>query len=85
MRYTLFGRSGLRISELALGAPTFGEDWGWGANREESKKMFDAFTNAGGNFIDTAHVCVHERLKRDADYTRVIAPYLNPRFRGKPR
>jgi alpha/beta hydrolase family protein len=74
MRYTLFGRSGLRISELALGAPTFGEDWGWGANREESKKMFDAFTNAGGNFIDTAHVCVHERLKRDADYYASYRP-----------
>lgn len=55
MYYKLFGKSGLRVSELALGTMTFGEDWGWGANREECKKMFDSYTNAGGNFIDTAN------------------------------
>jgi aryl-alcohol dehydrogenase-like predicted oxidoreductase len=33
---------------------TFGEDWGWGASKEESRKMFDAFVTAGGNYIDTA-------------------------------
>ncbi|HUA37401.1 MAG TPA: aldo/keto reductase [Candidatus Sulfopaludibacter sp.] len=54
MNYKLLGKSGLRVSELCLGAMTFGEDWGWGANRDESKTMFDAFVNAGGNFIDTA-------------------------------
>jgi len=31
MRYKLLGKSGLRVSELALGTMTFGEDWGWGA------------------------------------------------------
>jgi aryl-alcohol dehydrogenase-like predicted oxidoreductase len=55
MRYRLFGRSGLRVSELALGAMGFGEEWGWGAGREESKRMFDAYAKAGGNFIDTAN------------------------------
>ena len=55
MRYKLFGKSGLRVSELALGTMTFGEDWGWGASREESRKIFDAFAEAGGNFIDTAN------------------------------
>jgi len=54
MRYKLLGRSGLRVSELCLGTMTFGEDWGWGASKEESRKIFDAFVNAGGNFIDTA-------------------------------
>jgi aryl-alcohol dehydrogenase-like predicted oxidoreductase len=34
---------------------SFGEEWGWGASREESRRMFDAFTSAGGNFIDTAN------------------------------
>ena len=29
--YTL-GRSGLRVSRLALGAMTFGTEWGWGAD-----------------------------------------------------
>jgi len=55
MNYKLLGKSGLRVSELALGAMTFGEEWKWGVNKEESKKVFDAFANAGGNFIDTAN------------------------------
>lgn len=55
MRYKLLGRSGLRVSELALGTMTFGEEWGWGASKEESQKIFEAFANAGGNFIDTAN------------------------------
>jgi aryl-alcohol dehydrogenase-like predicted oxidoreductase len=55
MRYKLFGRTGLRVSELCLGAMTFGEDWGWGAPKEECARMLDAFAEAGGNFIDTAN------------------------------
>jgi aryl-alcohol dehydrogenase-like predicted oxidoreductase len=54
MRYKLLGRSGLRVSELALGTMTFGETWGWGASTEESRAMFEAFAEAGGNFVDTA-------------------------------
>jgi aryl-alcohol dehydrogenase-like predicted oxidoreductase len=34
---------------------TFGEDWGWGASKEASRQIFDAFVEAGGNFIDTAN------------------------------
>ena len=55
MRYKLFGKSGLKVSELCLGTMTFGEEWGWGASREESRRMFDAFVDAGGTFIDTAN------------------------------
>jgi len=55
MRYKLLGRSGLRVSEICLGTMTFGEEWGWGASKEESKKVFDAFVEAGGNFVDTAN------------------------------
>jgi aryl-alcohol dehydrogenase-like predicted oxidoreductase len=55
MRYRLFGRSGLRVSELCLGTMTFGEKWNWGASREESRRIFDAFIEAGGNFLDTAN------------------------------
>lgn len=54
MRYKLLGKSGLRVSELGLGTMTFGQDWGWGASWEESRKIFEAFANAGGNFVDTA-------------------------------
>jgi len=56
MRYKLLGRTGLRVSELCLGTMTFGEEWGWGASREESRRMFDAFADAGGNFVDTANL-----------------------------
>lgn len=55
MRFRLLGRSGLRVSELCLGTMTFGETWGWGASRQESGKIFEAFASAGGNFIDTAN------------------------------
>src|SRR5204863_5999982 len=54
MRYRLLGRSGARVSELALGTMTFGEAWGWGADASTSRKIFDAFAEAGGNFVDTA-------------------------------
>ncbi len=43
------------MSELALGTMTFGEDWGWGASKEESRKILDRYAEAGGNFIDTAN------------------------------
>ena len=56
MRYKLLGKSGLRVSELCLGTMTFGEDWGWGSSKDESRKVYDAFREAGGNFIDTANV-----------------------------
>ena len=56
MQYKLLGKSGLRVSELCLGTMTFGEDWGWGSSKEESKKIYDVFREAGGNFIDTANV-----------------------------
>lgn len=55
MRYRLLGRTGLRVSEVCLGAMTFGEEWGWGASKEESRRIFDAFAEAGGNFVDTAN------------------------------
>lgn len=56
MHYHLFGNSGLRVSPLCLGTMTFGKDWGWGSTEAESKAIFDAFLEAGGNFLDTADV-----------------------------
>jgi aryl-alcohol dehydrogenase-like predicted oxidoreductase len=49
------GNSGLRVSEAALGTATFGEEWGWGSPKDEARKVYDAFREAGGNFIDTAN------------------------------
>ena len=57
MRYEVLGRSGLRVSELCLGTMTFGDESGdgWGASREESRRIFEAYAEAGGNFLDTAN------------------------------
>ncbi|GAA1564325.1 aldo/keto reductase [Dactylosporangium maewongense] len=54
MRYTTFGRTGLRVSELVLGAMTFGEQGGVGAPVEECRRILDAYADAGGNTVDTA-------------------------------
>jgi aryl-alcohol dehydrogenase-like predicted oxidoreductase len=56
MKYRLLGNSGLRVSEAALGTMTFGDDWGWGTAKDEARKVYDAFRDAGGNFIDTANI-----------------------------
>jgi aryl-alcohol dehydrogenase-like predicted oxidoreductase len=53
--YRLLGRSGLRVSPLALGTATFGTEWGWGAGKAEARKLFDTYVERGGNFIDTAN------------------------------
>lgn len=55
MNYKLLGQSGLRVSELCLGTMGFGTEWKWGADKDGSKKIFDAYANAGGNFLDTAN------------------------------
>jgi aryl-alcohol dehydrogenase-like predicted oxidoreductase len=48
--YRTLGRSGLKVSPLALGAMTFG----WGAEKDVSRRIFDRYREAGGNFVDTA-------------------------------
>ncbi|MEU9957292.1 aldo/keto reductase [Streptomyces sp. NPDC050982] len=52
MRYTLLGRTGVRISRLALGTMTFGDDWK--LPEATRARIFDQYAEAGGNFIDTA-------------------------------
>lgn len=53
--YVTLGRSGLRVSPLALGAMNFGEEGGWGAGVEESEKILQTYLDLGGNFVDTAN------------------------------
>jgi aryl-alcohol dehydrogenase-like predicted oxidoreductase len=56
MRYRLLGRTGLRVSELCLGAMVFGDQRGsWGASREQAAAIIKRYAQAGGNFIDTAN------------------------------
>jgi aryl-alcohol dehydrogenase-like predicted oxidoreductase len=46
------GRTGIQVSELCLGAMTFGRE----ADETTSGAMLDRFLDAGGNFVDTADV-----------------------------
>ncbi|SFK20506.1 aldo/keto reductase [Streptomyces pini] len=98
MRYTTFGRNtGLRVSEFALGTANFGAAYGsgpggadlmWsrrgdGAEREEARKIFERFAEAGGTLIDTAD-CYHfgqaerllgEFLAADRDHFVLASKY----------
>jgi aryl-alcohol dehydrogenase-like predicted oxidoreductase len=53
-QYYTLGNSGLRVSRIGLGAMTFGTEWGWGADKEVSRDLFNTYIDAGGNLIDTA-------------------------------
>jgi aryl-alcohol dehydrogenase-like predicted oxidoreductase len=99
MRYKLLGRSGLRVSELCLGTMTFGDDWGWGAAKDESRRIFEAFVEASGNFIDTANnytngtseKFVGEFIASDRDHFVIATKYTlserptDPNFGGNHR
>jgi aryl-alcohol dehydrogenase-like predicted oxidoreductase len=99
MRYKLLGKSGLRVSELALGTMTFGEEWGWGASKQESQQIFQAYAEAGGNFIDTANrytegtseKFVGEFIASDRDHFILATKYTlfmrrdDPSFSGNHR
>src|SRR6266496_3207352 len=99
MQYKLLGKSGLRVSELCLGTMTFGDDWGWGAPKNESRKIFDAFVDAGGNFIDTSNnytngtseEFVGEFTQADRDHFVIATKYSlserknDPNFGGNHR
>jgi aryl-alcohol dehydrogenase-like predicted oxidoreductase len=86
MRYTTFGRrTGLRVSEYALGAGNFGTGWGMGAEPAEARRIFDGFAEAGGTFIDTAdgyqagqsETLLGEFLAADRDHFVVATKYSN--------
>ena len=53
--FRTLGRSGLVVSPLALGTMTFGSGE-WGADEAESRQVFQAYRDAGGNFVDTADI-----------------------------
>ncbi|WP_410591999.1 aldo/keto reductase [Amycolatopsis sp. lyj-23] len=90
--YRLLGRSGLRVSPLALGTATFGTEWGWGAEKADARKLFDTYVERGGNFIDTANTYTDgssERLlgefSRDHRESLVLATkYTTLRRPGDP-
>ena len=56
INYQLLGKTGLRVADLCLGTMTFGDEWGWGATKDEASKIYDYYREQGGNFIDTANI-----------------------------
>ncbi|MDP3784171.1 MAG: aldo/keto reductase [Sphingopyxis sp.] len=72
MRYRLLGKSGLRVSQVALGTMTFGTATDWSRPEEECRPVFDAFVEAGGNFIDTANMYTGGESERIVG--RMVAP-----------
>jgi aryl-alcohol dehydrogenase-like predicted oxidoreductase len=54
LRYRILGRTGLRVANLALGTGNFGTGWGHGASEDDARAIYEAYRDAGGNFIDTA-------------------------------
>ncbi len=100
MNYKLLGRSGLKVSELCLGTMGFGTENGWGADRDASFAIIDAYANAGGNFLDTANIYklgTSEKIigdylsNHDRDYFVVATKYslkdnsTNPNASGNNR
>jgi aryl-alcohol dehydrogenase-like predicted oxidoreductase len=100
MNYKLLGRSGLKVSELCLGTMGFGTENGWGADKDASFAIMDAYAEAGGNFLDTANLyklgtsekIIGEYLgNHDRDYFVVATKYslkdnvTNPNASGNNR
>ncbi len=53
--FRTLGRSGLVVSPVALGTMTFGTPR-WGSSEDVSEAVFNAYLEAGGNFLDTADI-----------------------------
>ena len=64
MEYYALGNTGLKVSRLALGTMTFGNDWGWGADEANARQLFDTYVEAGGNFVDTADLYTNGNSER---------------------
>jgi aryl-alcohol dehydrogenase-like predicted oxidoreductase len=73
MEYRYLGRSGLKVSEVCLGAMTFGRE----ADEHASVQMMDRFAERGGNFIDVADV--YGTAKGDSE--EVVGRWLAQRTR----
>lgn len=77
MKYKLLGTSGLKVSELCLGTMGFGTGGGWGADKESSFGMMEAFANAGGNFLDTAN------FYKEGASEKIIGEFVSSRDRDQ--
>lgn len=85
MKYTILGKSGLRVSKLALGTMTFGPGAEWSRSEKECRPIFDAYVEGGGNFIDTANMytggesekMIGDFIKSDRNRFVIASKYTN--------
>jgi len=96
MKYRILGRSGLRVSELCLGALTFGElpfrGRPFGVSPKDSEALFRTYADKGGNFIDTADIYgqglsesyVGDLVASDRDHFVVATKYAITTRPGDP-
>ena len=83
MRYKLFGRSGLQVSELCLGTLEFGVAHGTEDPLVEALEIFECFAEAGGNFLDTSddygkglsEEVIGDLVQRDRDHFVIATKY----------
>jgi aryl-alcohol dehydrogenase-like predicted oxidoreductase len=100
MKYIAFGKTGLKVSQVALGTGNFGTGWGYCADPDVSTAIFDAYAEAGGNFIDSADVYQfgqseellgtllegrRENFVLATKFTRGATPNANPLVIGNSR
>jgi aryl-alcohol dehydrogenase-like predicted oxidoreductase len=88
--YRPLGRSGLRVSPLALGAMTFGSTFDFCSDDDTSRKVYRTYREGGGNYVDTAdnysegrsEELVGEFLRESGDRDDVVlaTKYSGPRF-----
>ncbi|WP_283608324.1 aldo/keto reductase [Mycolicibacterium poriferae] len=96
-QYYLLGRSGLRVSRLALGTMNFGTGGfhaSYGKTADEVRPILHAYLDAGGNFIDTAdfytagqsETILGELLKEAGIRDRVVltSKFTNSMYPGDP-
>ena len=84
MEYRYLGRSGMKVSEVCLGAMTFGRE----ADEATSHRMLDRFAELGGTFVDTADVYgpgTRRRSPADGCATRTATSGSSPRRSASPR
>ncbi len=92
MPIRILGKSGLRVSELCLGAMTFGTDWGFGAEEVACREIYDIYREGGGNFVDTANVytngaseeMVGRFVASERDNVVLSTKYTLPTEKGDP-
>jgi aryl-alcohol dehydrogenase-like predicted oxidoreductase len=70
----VFGKTGLQVSQIALGTGNFGTGCGHGADARESEAIFNAYAEAGGNFIDTADVYQFGQSEEILDTVSGVGP-----------